>query len=202
MATRGFFGRQRAPAAMAERLPPGQYLEEGFPVLTAGPTPRVDTDEWSFTLEGLVAKPRTWSWEEAHGLPGSTFAGDIHCVTRWSKLGTSFAGVSMDTLLDLVDVGPAATHVLAFCHGGYTTNLPLADVRGGQAWIVWEHEGGPLPTEHGGPARLLVPHLYFWKSAKWIKGLRLLDHNEPGFWEQYGYHDYGDPWKEQRFQGD
>ena len=202
MATRGFFGRQRAPSAVADRLPPGQYLEKGFPVLTAGPTPRVDTGEWSFTLEGLVDEPRTWSWEEAHAFPASTFEGDIHCVTRWSKLGTSFTGVSIDTLLDMVDVAESATHILAFCYGGYTTNLPLADVRGGQAWIVWEHEGDPLPTEHGGPARLLVPHLYFWKSAKWIKGLRLLDHNEPGFWEQYGYHDYGDPWKEQRFQGD
>jgi DMSO/TMAO reductase YedYZ molybdopterin-dependent catalytic subunit len=202
MATRGFFGRQRASPEMAERLPPGQYLEKGFPILTAGPTPRVDTSDWTFTVEGLVAKPRTWSWDEAHGLAPSMFEGDIHCVTRWSKLGTSFAGVSVDTLLDMVDVAPTATHVLAFCYGGYTTNLPLADVRGGRAWIAWEHEGGPLPTEHGGPARLLVPHLYFWKSAKWIKGLRLLDHNEPGFWEQYGYHDYGDPWKEQRFQGD
>ena len=202
MATRGFFGRQRAPAAMAERLPPGQYLEEGFPVLTAGPTPHVATDEWSFAIEGLVAEPRTWSWDEVHSLAGSSFEGDIHCVTRWSKLGTSFAGVSVDTLLDAVGVDQAATHVVAFSYGGYTTNLPLPDVRGGQAWIAWEHEGHPLPAEHGGPARLLVPHLYFWKSAKWIKGLRLLDHDEPGFWENYGYHDYGDPWKEQRFQGD
>ncbi|HEX4034251.1 MAG TPA: sulfite oxidase-like oxidoreductase [Solirubrobacteraceae bacterium] len=202
MATRGFFGRQRAPAGVAERLPPGQYLEEGFPVLTAGATPRVATSEWSFTLDGLVGERRTWSWEEAHALEGSGFEGDIHCVTRWSKLGTSFAGVSVDTLLDLAGVDEAATHALASCYGGYTTNLPLADVRGGRAWIVWEYEGRPLPAEHGGPARLLVPHLYFWKSAKWVKGLTLLDHNEPGFWEQYGYHDYGDPWKEQRFQGD
>jgi DMSO/TMAO reductase YedYZ molybdopterin-dependent catalytic subunit len=202
MATRGFFGRQRAPAAMAERLPPGQYFEEGFPVLTAGPTPHVATDDWSFAIEGLVAEPRTWSWDEAHSLPGSGFEGDIHCVTRWSKLGTSFAGVSVDTLLDSVGVDKAATHVLAFCYGGYTTNLPLPDVRGGRAWIAWEHEGQPLAAEHGGPARLLVPHLYFWKSAKWVKGLRLLDHDERGFWENYGYHDYGDPWKEQRFQGD
>ncbi len=187
---------------MAERLPPGQYLEEGFPVLTAGPTQRVSTSEWSITLNGLVAQPRTWSWEEAHALESSRFDGDIHCVTRWSKLGTNFAGVSVDTLLDLVEVDEAATHVLATSFGGYTTNLPLMDVRGGRAWIVWEHEGAPLPAEHGGPARLLVPHLYFWKSAKWIKALTLLDHNEPGFWEQYGYHDYGDPWKEQRFQGD
>ena len=202
MATRGFFGRRRIPEELAARLPPGQHLEEGFPVLTAGPTPQISTDEWSFTVEGLVAAPRTWSWDEAHELAGSTFEGDIHCVTRWSKLGVSFSGVSVDTLLDLVEVDASATHVLAYCHEGYATNLPLADVRGGQAWIAWEFGGAPLPAEHGGPARLLVPHLYFWKSAKWIKGLRLLDHDEPGFWEQYGYHDYGDPWKEQRFQGD
>ena len=177
-------------------------MEEGFPVLTAGPTPQISTDEWSFTIEGLVGKPRTWNWDQAHELTGSTFEGDIHCVTRWSKLGVNFGGVSVDTLLDLVEVDAAATHVLAYCHEGYTTNLPLADVRGGQAWIAWEFGGAPLTAEHGGPARLLVPHLYFWKSAKWIKGLRLLDHDEPGFWEKYGYHDYGDPWKEQRFQGD
>jgi DMSO/TMAO reductase YedYZ molybdopterin-dependent catalytic subunit len=202
MATRGFFGRQRAPAGMADRLPPGQYFEEGVPVLTAGATPQVPTSEWSFSIEGLVGEPHTWSWEEAHALAPSSFSGDIHCVTRWSKLDTSFGGVSVDTLLDAVEVADSATHVMAFCYGGYTTNLPLADVRGGQAWIAWEFEGQPLPPEHGGPARLLVPHLYFWKSAKWVKGLRLLDHDEPGFWEQYGYHNYGDPWREQRFQGD
>ncbi len=202
MATRGFFGRQRAPAGAAERLPPGQYYEEGFPVLTAGPTPQVPTSDWSFSIEGLVATPRSWSWEEAHALPGSSFEGDIHCVTRWSKLGTSFAGVSVDSFLDAAGVDASATHVLAFCYGGYTTNLPLPDVRGGKAWVAWDHEGHPLAPEHGGPARLLVPHLYFWKSAKWIQGLRILDHDERGFWENYGYHDYGDPWKEQRFQGD
>jgi DMSO/TMAO reductase YedYZ molybdopterin-dependent catalytic subunit len=202
MATRGFFGRQRAPEGLRERLPPGQYFEEGFPVLTAGPTPRVPTSEWSFSIEGLVAEPKIWSWEQIHELPGAGFQGDIHCVTRWSKLNTTFGGVSVDALLDSVLIDPTATHVLAFCYGGYTTNLPLADLRGGQAWIAWDYEGLPLPAEHGGPARLLVPHLYFWKSAKWIKGLRLLDHDEQGFWERYGYHDYGDPWKEQRFQGD
>lgn len=187
---------------MADRLPPGQHFEEGFPVLTAGPTPQVPTAEWSFTIEGLVQTPRTWSWEEAHALPSSSFEGDIHCVTRWSKLGTHFSGVSVDTLLEAAGVDDNATHVLAFCYGGYTTNLPLADVRGRKAWVAWEYEGRPLPAEHGGPARLLVPHLYFWKSAKWVNGLRLLDHDERGFWENYGYHDYGDPWKEQRFQGD
>jgi DMSO/TMAO reductase YedYZ molybdopterin-dependent catalytic subunit len=202
MATRGFFGRQRAPAGLAARLPPGQYMEEGFPVLTAGPTPDVSTSDWSFSIEGLVDEPRRWSWDEVQALEGSIFNGDIHCVTRWSKLGTSFAGVSMDTLLDSVGVDDAATHVVAFCYGGYTTNLPLADLRGGQAWIAWEHEGRPLPAEHGGPARLLVPHLYFWKSAKWVQGVRLLDHDEPGFWENYGYNNHGDPWLEQRYQGD
>ncbi len=199
VATRGFFGRQRAPAGMAERLPPGQYFEEGFPVLTAGPTPQVSTNDWSFTIEGLVAEPRSWSWDEAHELAGSAFEGDIHCVTRWSKLDTSFAGVSLDVFLDAVGIEAAATHVLATCHGGYTTNLPLADVRGGRAWVAWEHEGRPLRVEHGGPARLLVPHLYFWKSAKWVKGLRLLDHDEPGFWERYGYHNDADPWQEERY---
>lgn len=200
--TRGFFGRRRIPDEMAERLPPGQHYEEGFPILTAGPTPQVPTSEWAFSVEGLVAEPRSWNWDEAHALPGSDFEGDIHCVTRWSKLGARFAGVSVDTLLDAVGVKDTATHVLAFCYGGYTTNLPLEDIHGGKAWIAWEHEGRPLPAEHGGPARLLVPHLYFWKSAKWVKGLRLLDHDERGFWENYGYHDYGDPWREQRFQGD
>jgi DMSO/TMAO reductase YedYZ molybdopterin-dependent catalytic subunit len=202
MATRGFFGGRRIPEELAARLPPGQHVEEGFPVLTAGPTPHIPLEEWSFTVEGLVREPRTWNWEDAHALPGSQFDGDIHCVTRWSKFNVNFSGVSVDTLLDLVGVDEAATHVLAYCHEGYTTNLPLADLRGGRAWIAWEFGGSPLAPEHGGPARLLVPHLYFWKSAKWIKGLRLLDHDEPGFWEQYGYHDYGDPWKEQRFQGD
>jgi DMSO/TMAO reductase YedYZ molybdopterin-dependent catalytic subunit len=202
MATRGFFGRQRAPAAMADRLPPGQYFEEGFPILTAGPTPQVPTADWRFSIEGLVSEPREWDWEQAHALAESTFRGDIHCVTRWSKLDTSFAGISVDAFLDAVEIDPAATHVMAFCYGGYTTNLPLADVRGGQAWIAWDHDGQPLPPEHGGPARLLVPHLYFWKSAKWVRGLRLMAQDEPGFWEQYGYHNYGDPWKEQRFQGD
>jgi DMSO/TMAO reductase YedYZ molybdopterin-dependent catalytic subunit len=202
MATRGFFGRRRVPEELAARLPPGQHVEEGFPVLTAGPTPQIPTREWSFTIEGLVKEPRTWDWEEVHALADSSFHGDIHCVTRWSKFDVDFAGVSVDTLLEQVEIDESATHVLAYCHEGYTTNLPLADVRGGRAWVAWEFGGAPLPAEHGGPARLLVPHLYFWKSAKWVRGLRLLDHDEPGFWEQYGYHNYGDPWKEQRFQGD
>ena len=200
--SRGFRRRRRGGAEQATRLPPGQYAESGFPVLTAGPTPRIDLADWRFKVEGLVARPREWTWEEIHALPASTFEGDIHCVTKWSKLGTSFSGVSVDTLLEAVEPLPEASHVIAFSYGGYTTNLPLDDVRGGKAWVVWDHEGAPLPAEHGGPARLLVPHLYFWKSAKWVAGLRLLDHDEPGFWERNGYHDRGDPWLEQRYQGD
>jgi DMSO/TMAO reductase YedYZ molybdopterin-dependent catalytic subunit len=201
--SRGFRGRRRSErAGEATRLPPGQYAEPGFPVLTAGPTPRVDLADWRLKVEGLVKTPREWTWEEVHDLPGSTFEGDIHCVTRWSKLGTGFAGVSVDTLLEAAEPLPEASHVVAFCYGGYTTNLPLEDVRGGKAWVVWDHEGKPLPAEHGGPARLLVPHLYFWKSAKWLAGLRLLDHDAPGFWESLGYHNRGDPWREERYWGD
>ena len=201
MATRGFLGRGRA--ARDARLPPGQYdTGRQWPVLTAEATPKLDTSSWSFAVEGLVDRPVTWTWDEIHALPPSTYSGDIHCVTTWSKLGTSFTGVSVDTLLAEVGVLPAATHIVAWSHTGYTTNLPLDDVTGGKAWIVWEHEGKPLPTSHGGPVRMLVPHLYFWKSAKWVGGIRVLDHDEPGFWEVRGYHDRGDPWKEQRYAGD
>jgi DMSO/TMAO reductase YedYZ molybdopterin-dependent catalytic subunit len=153
-------------------------------------------------FSGRGAAQRAWSWDEIRGLPRSVFTGDIHCVTTWSKLGISFAGVSVDTLLEAAMPLAAATHVLAYSHTGYTTNFPLQDVTGGRGWVVWEVDGRPLPREHGGPARLLVPHLYFWKSAKWIAGLRLLDHDQPGFWEVRGYHNYGDPWLEQRYDGD
>jgi DMSO/TMAO reductase YedYZ molybdopterin-dependent catalytic subunit len=199
--TRGFTGRSRA--ARDERLPPGQYdVGRDWPVLTAEVTPELDTASWTFTVEGLVERPTTWSWDEIHSLPGSTYEGAIHCVTTWSKFDMRFAGVSVDTLLEAAGPLPAATHVLAWCHTGYTTNLPLGDVTGGRAWVAWEVDGVPLPVDHGGPARLLVPALYFWKSAKWVAGLRLLDHDEPGFWERNGYHDRGDPWLEQRYQGD
>ena len=160
------------------------------------------TDTWTFTVEGLVERPTTWTWDEVQALPGSVYDGAIHCVTTWSKFDMRFAGVSVDTLVDAAGVGPGATHALAFSHTGYTTNVALTDLLGGQAWVVWEVDGQPLPVDHGGPARLLVPHLYFWKSAKWVAGLRLLDHDEPGFWERNGYHDRGDPWLEQRYQGD
>jgi DMSO/TMAO reductase YedYZ molybdopterin-dependent catalytic subunit len=199
--TRAFTGRNRDP--QDGRLPPGQYdTGRSWPVLTAEPTPKLPTAQWTFIVEGLVAQPMTWTWDEIHALPPSTYQGDIHCVTTWSKLGMTFAGVSVDTLLEIARPSPQATHALAFSHTAYTTNLPLADLTGGKAWVAWEVDGQPLPVDHGGPARLLVPHLYFWKSAKWIAGLRLLDHDEAGFWERNGYHDRGDPWLEQRYQGD
>ena len=199
--TRGFAGRhqkERDP-----RLPPGQYdTGSSWPVLTAEATPTLATADWSFAVEGLVEQPTSWTWDEIHALPPSTYEGAIHCVTTWSKFGMTFNGVSVDTLLGIARPLPSASYVLAFSHTGYTTNLPLADVTGGRAWVVWEADGEPLSPDHGGPARLLVPHLYFWKSAKFVAGLRLLDHDEPGFWEQNGYHDRGDPWLEQRYQGD
>lgn len=162
-------------------------------MLNAEATPKLDTATWTFRIEGLVAHPITWTWDEIRALPRSRFAGAIHCVTTWSKFDMTFDGVSVDTLLATAAPLPQASHVLAFSHTGYTTNLPLEDVRDDKAWVVWELDGQPLAVEHGGPARLLVPHLYFWKSAKWVAGLRLLDHDEPGFWEQNGYHDRGDP---------
>jgi DMSO/TMAO reductase YedYZ molybdopterin-dependent catalytic subunit len=199
--TRGFKGRGQA--TRDPRLPPGQYdTGRQWPVLTAEVTPKIKPEEWTFIVEGLVEQPTTWTWDEMHALPPSEYHGDIHCVTTWSKLGMEWEGVSVDTLLAAARPLPAATHVLAFSSTGYTTNLPLADVTDGKAWVAFMAEGQPLPRDHGGPARLLVPHLYFWKSAKWVSGLRVLDHDEPGFWERNGYHDRGDPWLEQRYQGD
>ncbi|MEU5941397.1 molybdopterin-dependent oxidoreductase [Micromonospora sp. NPDC047548] len=193
----GFQGRRRSSGPA---LPPGQYLTEDFPVLSAGPTPKVPLDTWEFVLSTETGAEYRWTWDEMAGLPQETPTVDIHCVTHWSKLGTSWQGVSLDTLLDGVDT--TARYALAHSYGGYTTNLPLDDLRGGQAWVVHTYEGGPLPAEHGGPARLLVPHHYFWKSAKWVRGVRLLVDDQPGFWETAGYHDYGDPWREQRYAGD
>jgi DMSO/TMAO reductase YedYZ molybdopterin-dependent catalytic subunit len=196
---RGFEGRRRQRGAGL--IPPGQFVVDDFPVLTAGPTPEVSLENWDFTIvDGDGAVEARWTWPEFRSLPAEDIKVDIHCVTKWSKLGTSWTGVSIDTLLE--DVDTAAEHVLAFAEGGYTTNLPLADLLDGQAWIAFTYDGDELEPEHGGPARLLVPHLYFWKSAKWVRGLRLLDEDEPGFWESVGYHNYGDPWREQRYWGD
>ncbi|MFF3492980.1 sulfite oxidase-like oxidoreductase [Streptomyces sp. NPDC002795] len=198
--TRGFVGR---PRVHNPGLPPGQYdAGDDWPVLSAEVTPQLDREDWTFTIDGLVAEDRTWTWDEAQALPPAAYSGDIHCVTTWSKFGVRFGGVSLDTFLDSVRPSPEATHIMAYSHTGYSANLPLADVTGGKAWLAFTYEDEPLPTEHGGPARLLVPHLYFWKSVKWVAGLRLLGHDEPGFWEQNGYHARGNPWEEQRYAGD
>jgi DMSO/TMAO reductase YedYZ molybdopterin-dependent catalytic subunit len=197
--SRAFRGRPR-PEAPAGRLPPGQYLVTDFPVLSAGPTPRTPLSEWSFAITGEIDKPRRWTWDEFRTLPAETITHDIHCVTKWSKLDTVWQGVSVDTLLEGVET--SAEYVMVSSFGGYTTNLPLEDVTDGKAWVVFNYGGTPLEPEHGGPARLLVPHLYLWKSAKWVRGLQLMAEDAPGFWETYGYHMYGDPWREQRYSGD
>jgi DMSO/TMAO reductase YedYZ molybdopterin-dependent catalytic subunit len=197
--SRKFKGKRREQGA-AGRVPPGQYLTNDFPVLSAGPTPHTPLDRWDFVIRGEVEQERRWTWDEFRALPREEITRDIHCVTRWSKLDTTWEGVSLDTLLEALEYD--ASYVVAFCDGGYTTNLPLEDVTGGRAWIADTFEGTPLAPEHGGPARLLVPHLYFWKSAKWVRGLMLVDEDKPGFWEELGYHMYGDPWQEQRYWGD
>jgi DMSO/TMAO reductase YedYZ molybdopterin-dependent catalytic subunit len=197
--SRGFTGRRR-DSGPSDRVPPGQYVTPDFPVLSAGPTPRVSAGEWDFRVRGAVRHEQRWSWEQFQALPREELAADIHCVTKWSKLDTRWYGVSLDVLLR--DAEPTGSYVVAFSDGGYTTNLPLADVTGGKAWVVDTYDDAPLAPEHGGPARLLVPHLYFWKSAKWVRGIRVTVHDEPGFWEEAGYHNRGDPWREQRYRGD
>jgi DMSO/TMAO reductase YedYZ molybdopterin-dependent catalytic subunit len=197
--SRGFKGRPR-DHAQADRVPPGQHLVRDFPVLSAGPTPHTPLPQWTFAVTGEVDEVKRWTWEEFRSLPSETIQRDIHCVTTWSKLDTNWEGVSVDTLL--VGVETAADYAMAFCDGGYTTNLPLEDLTGGKAWVAFGYDGQPLEPEHGGPARLLIPHLYFWKSAKWVRGLQLMKDDSPGFWETYGYHMYGDPWQEQRYSGD
>ncbi|MGB6179991.1 MAG: sulfite oxidase-like oxidoreductase [Rhodococcus sp. (in: high G+C Gram-positive bacteria)] len=195
--SKGFVGRRRDDDA---RTPPGQYLTKDFPVLAIGPAPTVSTDTWSLSITSETGETRQWTWDQFAALPHESPTVDIHCVTKWSKLDTGWSGVSLDVLLD--DLETAAGYVVVHGYDGYTTNLPLEDLRDGKAWVVTEFDGSPLAREHGGPARLLVPHLYFWKSAKWISRIELTDDNEQGFWERGGYHDYGDPWREQRYQGD
>jgi DMSO/TMAO reductase YedYZ molybdopterin-dependent catalytic subunit len=203
--SRGFVGRAREVASdRKDRVPPGQYETTEFPVLSAGPTPNVSLERWDFSIYGEIAEDLKWTWSDFQKLPSETVRADIHCVTKWSKLDTVWTGVSIDTLLQGVDLDSQSdvSYLVAFCDGGYTTNMPLVDVRGGKAWIVYEYDGRPLAPEHGGPVRLLVPHLYFWKSAKWVRGFKLVKDDRAGFWETAGYHNYGDPWKEQRYAGD
>ncbi len=197
--SRGFVGKRRSAPDLAKRLPPGQYLTNDFPVLSAGPTPNIDLAKWTFTIEGLVRQPASWNWEQFMRLPSQDFVVDISCVTKWTHLDMKWHGVSVDTLLQQAELDRKAAFVLAYSYGGYTTNLPLADFFNGQAFIAYRYDDQPLAPEHGGPARLVVPHLYFWKSAKWIQGLRFLEKDERGFWEQAGYNNHGDPWKEERY---
>jgi DMSO/TMAO reductase YedYZ molybdopterin-dependent catalytic subunit len=201
MATRGFTGR-RPTAAFARRLPPGQYESDDFPVLAKGPTPRIDLSAWRFTLSDGPRPLASWSWAEFEALPRTAWQGDIHCVTKWSKFDTTWEGVSIDDLLAVAGIAPPSAHLLALSHDDYDTNVPVADLLGGRAMVATRFAGAPLAAEHGGPARLLVPHLYFWKSAKWIRGLRFTARDKAGFWELRGYHMYGDPWRQQRYSDD
>ena len=197
IANKGFRGRR---TESARQLPPGQHLTADFPVLQAGSTPQIDLDNWRFTIRDERGAEHVWTWAELKLLPSERLTVDIHCVTTWSKLDTKWEGVSLDTLFESVDTD--AEFALIGSYGGYTTNIPVADLLGGKAWIVYSYQGEPLPAVHGGPARLLVPHLYFWKSAKWVRSIELCNSDTPGFWEGLGYHSYGDPWREQRYAGD
>jgi DMSO/TMAO reductase YedYZ molybdopterin-dependent catalytic subunit len=195
--SRGFSGR-RTPTDV--KLPPGQYLTTDFPVLSAGPTPHVPLEKWEFVIDDGKNVLQRWDWKSFRNLPSETVTVDLHCVTRWSKLGTSWEGVSLDTLL--AEIKADASYTLVRSHGDYTTNVPLKDLLNKQAWIAFRYDDQDLAPEHGGPARLLVPHLYLWKSAKWVRGMTLMREDKPGFWEGLGYHIYGDPWREQRYSGD
>ena len=201
MATRGFFGRHREPGTEG-RLPPGQHLTSDFPVLSAGPTPRVRTESWSRTLKDGPRPIAKWNWDEFNALPRTKIQRDIHCVTTWAKFDTYWEGVLVDDIFAAAGIEPATPYLLAHSFDGYSTNVPCADLCHGKAMVALSYEGQPITPEHGGPARLLVPHLYFWKSAKWISGLQFTARDEAGFWELRGYHIYGDPWREQRFTGD
>jgi DMSO/TMAO reductase YedYZ molybdopterin-dependent catalytic subunit len=200
--SRGFRSRQTEQPTK-DRLPPGQYVTMDFPVLSAGPTPQIKVESWNFALQFGGSLLGKWDWAEFEALPQTTITTDIHCVTKWSKLDTTWQGVTFDDLLKAVGLAkPRARYIIAHCDGGYTTNVPVADLVDGQGMVATRFEGLPILPAHGGPARLLVPHLYFWKSAKWVRRLRFMEMDERGFWESLGYHIYGDPWKEQRYDGD
>ena len=186
---------------MRDRLPPGQVLTAKWPVLHYGLVPRVDTHSWTFEVSGLVERPFTLTYVELLALPRMTVRCDIHCVTTWSRFDNAFEGVPVQLLLERAGVRPAAQYCLVSAEQGFTTNLPLADLDRPDNLVAFKHDGEWLTPEHGGPARLLVPHLYLWKSAKWVRGLTLLDADVPGFWEQNGYHMRGDPWTEERHGG-
>jgi DMSO/TMAO reductase YedYZ molybdopterin-dependent catalytic subunit len=201
MITRGFVGRRPA-SDHADRVPPGQHLVADFPVLSAGPTPKVSLEKWSFTLKVGPRPVMSWTWDAFNALPRTQIVRDIHCVTTWSKLDTKWEGVLVDDVFAAAGIEPPTGWLLAHSFDGYSTNVPVQDVTGGKGMIALTYDGAPLTPDHGGPARLLVPHLYFWKSAKWVSGLQFTERDEAGFWELRGYHMYGDPWREQRFTGD
>jgi DMSO/TMAO reductase YedYZ molybdopterin-dependent catalytic subunit len=204
----GFFERNRSELAERgidpSRLPPGQYHTDRFPVLHVGEIPQYadDLSDWSLRVWGLVDREVTLSWADLQAMPRHALTADIHCVTKWSKFDTAWEGVRLRDILALAGVRPGATHVVTHAEFGYTANLPLADLLGDDVIVADRYDGEPLAPEHGYPARSLVPKLYLWKSVKWVRGFELLDHDQRGFWEHNGYHDYGDPWLEQRHWGD
>lgn len=188
------------PGAEHERVPPGQYLAKGFPVLTYGETPQITAETWQLRIWGL-AKPATFNWSDFMALPQNHFTADFHCVTRWSKLDVKWTGIKVTDFMSLLEVDASATHLMEHCYGGYTTNISLTDFARPENFFAHQVFGEPLSAEHGGPMRLVVPHLYAWKSAKWINGLEFLNHEELGFWERNGYHRRGEPWAEERYSG-
>jgi DMSO/TMAO reductase YedYZ molybdopterin-dependent catalytic subunit len=194
-------GRRRATSLgiAPDRLPPGQSPTVKWPILSLGATPRVDTAQWVLSVDGFVDAPYVLDWAQLTAEPQTDWRGDIHCVTRWSKFGMDWRGVDVKMLIERAQPREGASHLLAHCYGGYTTNLPLSDVLEHPALVAHHADGAPLEPDHGGPARLLVPHLYLWKSAKWVQRLEILDHDELGFWERNGYHHRGDPWREERY---
>ncbi len=201
MVTRGFT-RSRPASAQSDRIPPGQHLVENFPVLTAGPTPSVNTKDWTFTVKIGTKPVKVWNWVEFNALPKTRMTADIHCVTSWTKLDTEWEGVLVEDILTAAGLEKPTDFVSAHCYDKYSTNVPLADLLSRKAMVAMNFAGKPLTSDHGGPARLLVPHLYFWKSAKWVNTLQFTTSDEPGFWERHGYHIYGDPWREQRHSND
>jgi DMSO/TMAO reductase YedYZ molybdopterin-dependent catalytic subunit len=181
------------------RLPPGQKVVGDWPVFSYAGTPRIDLEKWRFRIYGEVDREVELTWDQFQALPSTSVDCDIHCVTAWSRMNNQFEGVLFRDLLDLFQPLPSAKHVVAHCYGGYTTNIPLYDLMRESVLLAYKHDGKELTPAHGWPVRLVVPHLYFWKSAKWVRGLQFIEKDEPGFWEMYGYHMRGDPWKEERY---
>ena len=193
------FGSKTVDPAIAERIPPGQYKTDKFPVLHYGSVPRTDLATWDFRVFGEVDAPFTLTWEQFKELPRKTVHTDIHCVTRWTKLDTDWEGVPIQEILRLAQVRPTATHVVAHSEQGYTANMPIEVLDDDDVLLADVADGAPLTPEHGYPLRLIVPKRYFWKSAKWVRGLQFMSRDQLGFWERYGYNNSADPWKEERF---